>query len=522
MNSKYHHCYLLIAMIFCLSGQVYGAAGYAKNITEDKKFTLTAIRFNQVGLIDSFEFYPIYEQFLGARVRVSTLKEICSEITQLYQEKGFSAAKCTIPAQNIKSGVVNIHIVEGLIGGVRLTGEVKENDRLLMSYINQIPLNQPLDETQLDHVVNLINTVAGVNVKAYTKSLPGTKKLDLVFDIKQTKYNGEVYVNNRGSKVIGQVQAGVSLASNSLLGMHESLRVHYQTVQDAEELKYIEFNSSWPVGDEGSKILVDTSYADSMPGNFLKSSNVDVNVTSGSIGWFRPLWLRRAETLAVTGQFDYFKSDTSFNDERAAFDELYKVKFSLDYLASNNFHYLKANITLTHGLSSLNKSVDNTVVANTLTSTGNEDFSAFKFNLYYKTILFRKYIMTYQTQGQYAFTDLPVSEYIVFGGDMMGSAYDPAELFGDHGLGGMTRLTYQLQDSFFLSTYTQLFTQYDLVKVWNERIGENYSAVSAALGIVFGSNSFYADVQVTKPLTRTVALEGNKNARLFASLRVFF
>jgi hemolysin activation/secretion protein len=152
MNSKYRYCYLLIAMIFCLSGQVYGAASHVKNITKDKKFTLTAIHFNQVGLIDSFDFYPIYEQFLGARVRVSTLKKICNEITQLYQAKGFSAAKCTIPVQSIKSGVVKIHIVEGLVGRVRLTGEMKETDDLLMSYVNQIPLNQPLDETQLNYV----------------------------------------------------------------------------------------------------------------------------------------------------------------------------------------------------------------------------------------------------------------------------------------------------------------------------------------------------------------------------------
>ncbi len=59
----------------------------------------------------------------------------------------------------------------------------------------------------------------------------------------------------------------------------------------------------------------------------------------------------------------------------------------------------------------------------------------------YKT---RNVFLSNQIQGQYAFLDLPVSEDIVFGGEIIGSAYDQAELFGDHGLGARTRLNYQL------------------------------------------------------------------------------
>lgn len=521
MCKKLRYLFIVISVTAFFAGPSYGVGSQIDALVDTDEFTVTAVHFNKVGLINSFEFYPYYENHLGARAKVSKLRDICANIIRLYEERGFSSVGCRVLPQIDSSGIVNIHIVEGIIGSVRLTGDIDENDSLIRSYVEHITLDQPLESAQVNHVERMLNATPGIRATSYITPMRDSKKLELVFDIKMTRYLGEFYINNRGSKVIGQVQAGLLVGANSLLGKYEYLSLYLFSTEDTEELKYIEFDSAWPVGKEGSKILFQTSYADSKPGDLLEPLDVNVDASAASLGWSKPLALNNNDSVLLTSWLDYFKSDTRFSGSRVALDELYKIKLSLDYVTSNTRQYTRTNITFTHGLSDLNTTTiddgDNGLVA-----TGNEGFNAAKFDIYYSVVLLSNVKLSLQTQGQYAFTDLPVSEYIAFGGEVIGSAYDPAEFFGDHGLGGSSRLHYLLDNSFISSGYTQLYAQYDIVKVWNNSVNLIQSGASLATGITIGSNAFYLDLQVAKPLTQEVLIESNKDARFFASFRTFF
>lgn len=520
MCKKSCYCFILISVSLLFISPSYGADNQVDGLVESDEFTLTAVHFNKVGLINSFEFYPFYEDYLGARIKAEKLKGICVNIIRLYGERGFSSVGCSVlPAYS--SGVVNIHVMEGEVGSVRLTGDTDENDSLIKSYVENIAVDQPIETAQVIHVERMLNAIPGIRATSYIAPMPDSQKLELIFDIKTTRYLGEFYINNRGSKVIGQVQAGLLVGANSLLGKHEYLGLHLFATEDTEELKYIELDSAWPVGDRGSKVLFKTSYADSKPGDLLESLNINVDASAASLGWSKPVFLKNNDSLLLTSRLDYFKSETRFSGNRVALDELYKIQLSLDYVTSNIKRYTQTNITVIHGLSDLNTTTidDGT---NGLEATGNEDFSAVKFDIYYNVVLLRNVQLSLQTQGQYAFTDLPVSEYIAFGGEVIGSAYDPAEFFGDHGLGGKSRLNYLLDNSLVSSGYTQLYAQYDIVKTWNNSVNLIQSGASVAAGMTIESSSFHLDLQVAKPLTQSVLVEGNKDVRFFASLRTFF
>ena len=504
-------------------GQVYGDAGLAKNKPVVKEITLTAIYINKVALVDSFEFFPLYEEYLGAKVQLSTLRKICNDITNHYRIKGYDFARCTLPPEGITEGVVKMHIVEGVIGAVRLEGDVEENDRLINSYIEQIKLGKPLNDSQLHYVEQMLNAIPGITVNTYTRAMQDSQNLELVFDVKQVNYSGEVYANNRGSRVIGPVQAGLSLASYSLLGVHEYLRLHLLTTEETEELTFVEVNSSWPVGNEGSQLILESSYANSRPGDLLGPAEIAIDFSTASLGWSKPLKITVSDTLLLTAAVDYSRTETDISDRQAALDDLYKVSLSLDYITNKTRHYTKANITLNLGIKQLNTTeVATNDPAGSFVSTGKEDFSAAKFDFFYRVILLKNLFLSNQVQGQYAFRDLPVSENIVFGGEVIGSAYDPAELFGDHGLGGKSRLTYQLENAWITSGYTQFYIQYDIARVWNNTLNLIKSAASLATGFTIGSGDFYLDLQAAKPLTKKVLLEGNKDTRFFASARLFF
>lgn len=519
MCKKLRYWFIWISVAVLSIGSSYGAGN--RVITTGDEFTVTAVHFNKVGLINSFEFYPFYENYLGARVKATTLRQICEDIIRLYRERGFSSVGCKVLPQSDLSGEVKIHIVEGIVGRIRLTGDVDEDDRLMRSYVEHIPLDKPVSGDQVNHVEGMLNSIPGIQATSYIAPIPDSHKLELVFDITMTRYLGEFYLNNRGSNVIGREQAGLIVGANSLLGRHEYLGLHLFATKDTEELKYIEFDSAWPVGREGSKIVFKTSYADSKPGDFLTPLDINVDASAASLGWSVPLSLKNSDSLLLTSWLDYFRSDTYLSGNRVALDELYKLRLALNHVINQPGKYIRTDVTLTHGLSDLNTTTigDGT---NGLVDTGNDDFDAVKFDIYYSVVLSRNIQLSLQAQGQYAFTDLPVSEYIAFGGEVIGSAYDPAEFFGDHGLGGKSRLNYRLDNSLVSSGYTQLYAQYDIVKTWNHSINLIQSGASLATGIAMGSRAFNLDLQVAKPLTQPVLIEGDKDVRFFASLRTFF
>jgi hemolysin activation/secretion protein len=125
--------------------------------------------------------------------------------------------------------------------------------------------------------------------------------------------------------------------------------------------------------------------------------------------------------------------------------------------------------------------------------------------------------------GQYAFNDLLLPEQFTFGGEYFGRGYDAAELAGDHGAAMKLELRYSgARTPAALNAYT-LYGFYDAGKVWQRNASAaraekaSESAASAGVGarMNFGTSAS-AFVTLAKPLTREVAEEGDKSARLFA------
>jgi len=510
-SSRYRRLRLVFFCVF-LSGALVSTTVNAQS-QQVKSFTLTSIYFNKVALIESVELLPVYEAFLGARITLATLKDICNQITSFYHERGHRQAKCLIPAQTIRSGVVKMEIEEGIIDSVRLSGDVDGEETLLNDYLSHITPGQSLDTNELNYVRRLIAALPGTTVRVYTQPSPNTANLELIFEVQRVAYNGEVFVNNRGSKLVGPVQAGLTVSSHSLLGFNEMLQVSLVTAEQTDELKFLELRSSWPTTAAGSYLLLEASLADSVPGDFLAPSDVDVMVYAGRAGWSSPLLLSEKESLYASAWVDYFKSETDIGGTLITFDEIYKLKLSTVHSIDETRYSLLSSIEYSHGLSGLNT---NAVNVDGLVSLGNEDFDHIGYDVLYRVLLSSKILLTLHSKGQYAFSDLPVSEYITFGGEIMGSAYDPAEFFGDHGLGAKSRLGY------LLSTYNQFYIQYDIVKVWNEALDFDSTGASLATGVTYGSPHYSMDFQIASPLTKDVFLEGDDDIRFFASLRYMF
>ena len=130
--------------------------------------------------------------------------------------------------------------------------------------------------------------------------------------------------------------------------------------------------------------------------------------------------------------------------------------------------------------------------------------------------------------GQVAFTDLLSPELFGFGGEAFGRGYDPSEIVGDHGAALKLELRYALGEGIagLPSFGATLYGFYDAGVVRQRSPGgldAQQSATSAGLGVRFDVGRLLSGyLEVAKPLTRTVAAEGQRDPRAFGGLSLRF
>ena len=124
--------------------------------------------------------------------------------------------------------------------------------------------------------------------------------------------------------------------------------------------------------------------------------------------------------------------------------------------------------------------------------------------------------------SQYSFDKLLAAEQFTIGGPFFGSAYDPSEISGDHGVAGRMELRYgKVLNDPMLNAF-QIYGFYDIGRVWMEdTVDGSQSLASAGLGLRTNFNEHLsANFEVADPLTRPANNQGGhaKNPRLFFSV----
>ncbi len=129
--------------------------------------------------------------------------------------------------------------------------------------------------------------------------------------------------------------------------------------------------------------------------------------------------------------------------------------------------------------------------------------------------------------AQHSAQPLLAPERFSLGGLEFGRGYDPSELTGDHGAAFKTELQWGRAMDMFMVRDLQLYAFYDIGKVWELTYDPDFekkqqSLASAGAGLRANLNDFSLNMELAKPLTRTVATLGKKPWRKYVSLQYRF
>lgn len=471
------------------------------------------------------------ERYLAPlRGKEATLEEInalARELTARYVEDGYFLSRVLVPAQTIEAGRIQLTAIEGYIAEVRFQGAKPEHEGVLRSYANKITATRPIALGVLERYLLLMNDLAGVEARSTLVASPTPGAADLVVDLSVTRGFGQVGGDNRGSRVFGPWRLRVDAELASLTGRFDSTRLFAASTLNSEQ-NYVLIQHAQPVGGDGGKLAA-AFWGESARADLAAVGGLGSSVTrswAGSLFYNYPVVRSRARNLMVRAGFTAHHGRVDVDGASLAKDRIRTLRVGFTFDAIDRWQGSSiVDLDLAQGLDVLGATN-----AGGLTppfATGESVFT--KAALYAARLqpLVDGWALFAAVSAQHASRPLPSIERFSFGGEYFGRGYDPSELVGDSGASMKIELRRDLGWLASGAVAVSGYGFYDLGGV-SRRLplgGEARRASAASAGVGLRGQfrgSVYGYVELAKPLTRTVALEGDKDARLYAGLFVSF
>lgn len=206
---------------------------------------------------------PILERlkpYVGPDKSISDLRAAARQVQEYLRDAGLFAAQAYIPQQTISEQIVEIRVLEGRLGQVKVNyaEDVKISQRVLDAYSARLRAGEALNAQQLEGPLFLMSDLRGVQITSTLQ--PGVRPgdADLIIDVKRgAYYNAEATLDNYGSLYSGVYRgtAGVILNNPFRIGDQLDFKILASQSHDGKgNLRFGRVSYLAPVGGYGTKV----------------------------------------------------------------------------------------------------------------------------------------------------------------------------------------------------------------------------------------------------------------------------
>jgi hemolysin activation/secretion protein len=493
---------------------------------EEIRFKLTRLAIEGATAYSDKDLLPAYQSRLDKEVSLFDIYQVAAALTAKYRNDGYILSRVVVPAQSVEDGSIRLQAIEGYIAAVTIEGVDGDRRKLVQRYADYIKQSRPLKNDVLERCLLFMNDLPGAFAQATIKPSPGMPGAsDMHVQFTQQMVQGGLSLDNRGGKSQGPLRLNADVGLNSGLGLQESTRVRYVSSL-SDELMFVSLSHDQNIGADGSKLSLSFSHSKAKPKEMaFIPLNLETSSQTAALMYSYSLIRSRAQNLSLRGSFALHEGETKIFRFQETRDSIRSLRLGATYDIADAWGGVTLfDIELSQGIHGLGSSDNNDPYLSRL--SGRVDFTKATMYVARLQLLLPRLSLLAAVSGQYAFTDLLSSELYGFGGEQFGRGYDPSELVGDHGIAMKLELRYTLTAPSLLDSSYTPYAFYDAGIVYQRKsfgLEDSDSAASAGLGlkVTFGRYvSAYAEM--AKPLTRSVAVEGNRDLRGYTGVSIRF
>ncbi|MBN2701581.1 MAG: ShlB/FhaC/HecB family hemolysin secretion/activation protein [Methylothermaceae bacterium] len=264
------------------------------------------------------ELKKVTAPFEGRPITTQDLQEVRHRLTRYYVDRGYINSGAVIPDQRIDDGIVRIHILEGELTEIDLTG----NQWLRSGYINgriRLASDQPLNVNTLQERLQLLQQnplIDRINAELGPGIRPGQGRLKVDVEEARPYQMGATFSNNR-SPSVGALSGEIWAAHYNLTGFGDTLWASFNLTEGVEDVSAY-YAVPLTARNTLLKLYMDRSDADVIEEPF-DDLDIESRTRTYGIALSHPVYQTPRQTLSLTLRFERRRSETFLQGERFSF-----------------------------------------------------------------------------------------------------------------------------------------------------------------------------------------------------------
>lgn len=464
-----------------------------KAVDNSKAIFISDFAFAGNSVVSSEELKQSLKTYVNKELSYNQIQEVLAVVTKVYRDKGYFVARAYLEKQDLlkNDNVLNITIIEGKYGEIKLNNNSLVNSNSLQSILDNVKSNEIIKVEDIQRALLLINDKAGVKINSSSLEageIQGSSNLNIE-TVATPRVNGYVVVDNYGSRYTGYNRLQALANVNSPLNIGDKLTIS-GLVSNGADLKNGKLAYEVPIFSNGLKANFAYSRTNYNLVKEYKALDADGNSNIYEIGLSYPILLNNDESLYAKIKYYYkdmndYISDVKYED-KSINSFVGSLDYEKNYFLGNFPSRLFSNLNLTTGH---------------LSSTNADDGNYNKIDTYISNEIVFSPIFSLNTnltaQKVLGHKNLDGSEDLSLGGISGVKVYPYSEQNGENGYVLNLELLTNLPN---ISTYTHkvgLF--YDIGDVYTEKEESNFQRKrlkDVGLGYYANYKDFFAKAQI--------------------------
>lgn len=400
-------------------------------------FTLRGVRFVGATVFSDAELQGNAADRIGKPVTLADIEAIALQVTERYGKAGYLLAQAIVPMQDVTAGTVEISVLEGRIGRVRIevdpAAPIQESQ--VRAYAARIVPGQPLRQATLGRVMLLLSDLPGISAKASLEGGEAAGSTDLIITVTpERRWDLAFDADNHGSHAISEYRAGLQGRWNSPLRIGDNLDYRLQ-FGSGGGLTFGRVSYERPIGADGHRIGLALSRLEYALGKDFAALDATGTANGIDLTLTYPFIRSRSRNLfakVVLEQKlleDRFGAVSVVNNKR-----IRGLSFGLNYENSDQLlggGYTSAGLTMLLGRLTLNSDEQRAEDEALRRTAGG--FTHWNYNLSRLNALSVNTSVFIGLAGQFSDKNLDSAEKISLGGPRGVRAYAPSEATADEG-----------------------------------------------------------------------------------------
>lgn len=229
----------------------------------DIQVTIRSLIFIGNKNVSDEQLSSLLAEYLDKPIGIKELNQMTARVTRYYRQQGFMLAEAYLPEQDIAQNTLQVAVVEGYLGELKLQTKGKLDEEFLRKMAaHELANNAAIRESNLVRNITLINSLPGV--RAISELAPGQEVgySDVSIEVEaQPPVMGYVAANTYGNRFTGREVLNAGIYLNNLAGRGDRLGLNLET-SNGERQRAVQLGYIIPITETGTILNLNAGYSD--------------------------------------------------------------------------------------------------------------------------------------------------------------------------------------------------------------------------------------------------------------------